>query len=82
MCPRTCMPPLWPPLGTQVSLKGTVMPAALSANPPKELQLAAIFNGGNAHPGQGGHVVVAELLITLSMVRHVCYGGTADMRGA
>ncbi len=70
----TCLTPLCTCLsvGLQVSLKGTVMPAALSANPPKELQLAAIFNGGKMHPGQGGHVVVAELLITLAMVGGAC----------
>ncbi len=60
------------PLGAQVSLKGAVMPAGLSVNPPKELQLKAIFNGGVLHPGQGGHVVTAELLITLAMVGGAC----------
>ncbi len=55
-----------------MSLRNAVMPAALSQQPPKELQYKAIFNGSLKHPGQGAHVVVAELLITLCLVRHVC----------
>lgn len=30
--------------------------------------LPAVFNGGKHHPGRGGHVVAAELLISLVMV--------------
>lgn len=53
----------------QVSLRNAVLPVSLSVDPPRELQHKAIFNGSSKHPGQGGHVVVAELLITLCLVR-------------
>lgn len=44
-----------------------MLPAA-AVNATPELALGAVFNGGKHHPGRGGHVVVTELLITLSQV--------------
>jgi hypothetical protein len=55
---------LWP---LQVSLKAAVLPR-LSLGATEQLSMGGIWNGGLNHPGRGGHVVVAELLITLSLV--------------
>ncbi|KXZ49521.1 hypothetical protein GPECTOR_21g747 [Gonium pectorale] len=46
-----------------VSLKAAVVPSAAST---PAVSLGAIFNSGKHHPGRGGHVVAAELLITLA----------------
>ncbi|EFJ49698.1 hypothetical protein VOLCADRAFT_89681 [Volvox carteri f. nagariensis] len=47
-----------------VSLKSAVLPSAYVGG-AEEMSLGGIFNGGLNHPGRGGHVVIAEVLITL-----------------
>ncbi|GIL73988.1 hypothetical protein Vretimale_5073 [Volvox reticuliferus] len=72
-----------------VSLKAAVLPASSAAVGGAEaVSLGAIFNGGLNHPGRGGHVVIAELLITLCLdllqlntIRMAAATGATNTRG-
>ncbi|PNH03065.1 hypothetical protein TSOC_010906 [Tetrabaena socialis] len=53
-------------LASSTSSSSAAATASAPASWAPEVALAAIFNSGKHHPGRGGHVVAAELLITLA----------------